>query len=1125
MTWESDQFQVRSKFEIAESVDAATAWAVGPSAAQIFYGTHFKGLDFPAGTSDDVLVAELAAPPGDFTGLEYLVTTDGLTVNFDCDILPITNGTQADIPWESILAPFWVANITIPGCHIQGVTLAEGPDHDYFHDPHATQDYQAQFVVYPCNLDLDFSRDPLETAKQQNMVANTSADQRVFMSVADLRYSPEILKDDKPPTSEYMYLHGVTAVLCTPSYTLSQYDVQRASAINGSAIAEKAAVGRRRDQGSQIEGLPPAALAMATEYGTSQWYLGTGGRDYKLSEEVPTFFQLMEMLSGDDTIGAYMDADHMIDVGSRVFKGIGTQVLSEIGTRPHNGTITGRITYTENRLVVKGLSTGFMCSFLALLAFLSIGMVFVRPHSATPSHPGSVASAAALLASSPRFCETLIHSEAAHLAHIHTRLDKFRFQSVIGTGPEPTFSIEPIQLQEGQSFYRPPDDGMENISWWRPMSSTTWFLSLAIALPLILIALLQVIQHLSDTNNGFVNITDSGATPLITYIPAAVALGVAGLYGALAFMAAVFSPFATLKRGRATPQRSIYMNLVGKLLPNAAALSIKARYFAVLAALLGSFLGEFLPILVSGLYTTEDTVQKHDVTVHQQDAFNFENSALSVEDNQASAIDSLVEYLTLGSPLWTYNSLVFNHFGQSNVSIQNSSATSTTLRATVPAVRAKLNCSVVSEESRRMTYINTDQEENEESSLPGSGKIYEPRPGYVLVGFNTTFDGPSICERFPRSNKSDVTWMQYYWLPYDNSPGYIGEATTMIYEPGFLIGDGAADTDPDSGEFGANGFSTGGYGCPTFAVTLGEARAVSTRVSSNVTSWNVEYELSTIMCYQNVEQVETKTTWELPQYNFDKSNPPEPDNSTTKLLKTAAGSERFEFTVNAWLEGLSNSVYNLTIPGPDNSNRDVNNLDEFITAAITSKDGRPLEDLLGIENIQNLTEVSNILYGTYMAQAINANMRSTNSSSSSKRSRFSKRSGLPSYPGTVTMPGPQRLHQIHDNAIALQVMLGAMVACAVVTRLLLQVREVLPHNPCSIAGTATMLVGGDMVTRRAMPAGSEWKSDRELRRDGVLADGLYSLRRWEQGEKHMLGRTWYGIDREHTEHTEHTQQG
>ncbi|KAH7140774.1 hypothetical protein EDB81DRAFT_655305 [Dactylonectria macrodidyma] len=1098
VTKESNDFSVKGQFKI-DDPENDQGLKIGPAASQLYYGIHFQGLDYPTGTSEDTLLPLFQLPDHTDSDLNYTVTTEGMKIDLDCEVLPITNGTQTSMPWYSVLGSFFVANITTPECNISGITVGVGPDHNYYHQPNASQNYQGQFKVYPCNIDWDFSTQYIESADtpEYDMVYNTSADQRVVLSMADLRFSPSKSSGTAP---RYIYVNELKVALCKPSYNLQPFRVQSSSVLNGTSQAVLSSAASPSEK--LVKGLPASTLAMGVYRSAGLFYLGTGGDDYVLSEQVPTFFQLMSMLNSNSPLSSFLDPQLLVETGKSVFKGIATQALRQLVLKPADQQLAGSITYTEDRLHVKSLSTGFICTFLAILTLLAIGMLFVRPHSVIPREPGSIAATATMLAASPPLQQTVMYMGTSRRSQIRKRLEAFNFRSAIIPGPQPTLMIEPIPHSKEASL-EGPEPAEQAISWWRPMSGYPWFLALAIGLPLLLIVALEIVQHFSDKNSGFMKIGPSDVAAFATYIPAAVVLGVASMYTALELMAAVFAPYDALRRGKASADRSIHLNLVGKLLPHAAFLSLKTRHFAVLVALAANFVGGFLTIVVSGLYSVVDIPHVAELTIYQADTFNLNDVDISLEDGQASAIDSLIEYLDLSYPQWTYEGLTFNRFRVRDAAVSSSSSQAP-LVVEVPATRASLNCTTIPSESRQVSIIYGDQDGNSMSSLPGGSSFYSPRPGYIYAGFNTTLDYSEWCETPPSENSTAAFWMQYFWLPYDLSPAYVGKASIIQWSSSGILADGALDTDPTSGTgMGVNGLTTGGFGCPTFAVTLGSARATERNRVGNTTEWDFEHDFGTLLCYQNIEEVNTNLTWTLPGFDLAGASTPKPDESTAKTLKTSSGSERFEFAPNAWLLGLSDSVFNRTIAGPDNSSYLYNDVDSFVRALVYGKNGQPLDELLGSNNTDNLTTISNDLYKAYMAQAISLNMRKNNTAADSK---------LPSFTGTLSTTGHQRLRQNRPSKIALQVMLALMVACAVGMTLLIRIREVLPHNPCSIAGTATLLAGSEMASTRIIPPCAEWRNDKELKILGVFEQYVYALTWWVEYGGDRSSKQRYGVD-------------
>ncbi len=76
-----------------------------------------------------------------------------------------------------------------------------------------------------------------------------------------------------------------------------------------------------------------------------------------------------------------------------------------------------------------------------------------------------------------------------------------------------------------------------------------------------------------------------------------------------------------------------------------------------------------------------------------------------------------------------------------------------------------------------------------------------------------------------------------------------------------------------------------------------------------------------------------------------------------------------------------------------------------------------------------------------------------------------------------------------------------MFICAVVSMISVNVRRLLPHNPCTIAGVARFFAHSSILIEEIIPPGSEFLDEKELRKHGILEHGLYSLGYWDGGEK------------------------
>lgn len=300
------------------------------------------------------------------------------------------------------------------------------------------------------------------------------------------------------------------------------------------------------------------------------------------------------------------------------------------------------------------------------------------------------------------------------------------------------------------------------------------------------------------------------------------------------------------------------------------------------------------------------------------------------------------------------------------------------------------------------------------------------------------------------------------------------------------------------------------WGCPSLAFTLGTIafQADPKNTTSILTDpyvrnkthlWanlTVDADVTTLVCLQNVQSVETNITLEYPELSISTHAPPQPDELTVKWLKNTTSVKdgtAFQFAPNSMLLSLNNPNGPLSDPW-----RQTDDADRFTQALVyiaQKEENLTLQDLSGMENAVNLEKMAQKLYGRYMAQAFSSNMRVSiehsisditltdapwTPQSSNLTSEVHARSKLP-YPAGSTpikrrdnnyemLPAVLtrtdaniRMVQNKSPKIALQAMLGFMVAGVILARYLLRTRELLPHEPYSIAGRAILAANGNIL--------------------------------------------------------------
>ncbi|KAK3984762.1 hypothetical protein QBC44DRAFT_385482 [Cladorrhinum sp. PSN332] len=189
------------------------------------------------------------------------------------------------------------------------------------------------------------------------------------------------------------------------------------------------------------------------------------------------------------------------------------------------------------------------------------------------------------------------------------------------------------------------------------------------------------------------------------------------------------------------------------------------------------------------------------------------------------------------------------------------------------------------------------------------------------------------------------------------------------------------------------------------------------------------------------------------------------------------------------------------------------------------RNGTPIADMVGPENVNRLMDTLETTYQIIMAQILSNSRRPAQGSAlvTTKATRNDNAStneqGHLPYEGvlTVQQPGRLRLHQNLISTRILEGLLGFMFCCVVLTYALLRhTRSLLPKNPCSIAAVASLLAGSVLLD--TIPEGSEWLSDEEVRKAEIFEGKLFTMGWWETKNEdgEVTGRR-FGIDFEYSE--------
>ena len=214
-------------------------------------------------------------------------------------------------------------------------------------------------------------------------------------------------------------------------------------------------------------------------------------------------------------------------------------------------------------------------------------------------------------------------------------------------------------------------------------------------------------------------------------------------------------------------------------------------------------------------------------------------------------------------------------------------------------------------------------------------------------------------------------------------------------------------------------------------------------------------------CNDTMEQVDVEVTFTLPDFIIDPNQPPIADSSTATYFSTP-DILSFDGSLHGGLIGT-----NPTAP---------NGTDTYFAVLVGGKNGFPISELADPAFDDTIAARIRNQNGLIRAQEYNTQGRIAASGEVAAR----KLSGM------ATDSYRTRLVQTIVSTRVVQCLLGVMGVLAIISYFSMDSRQVLPKNPCSIAGVASMLVDSEILKDDTILALAWLESDRKLRKAGIL---------------------------------------
>ena len=246
--------------------------------------------------------------------------------------------------------------------------------------------------------------------------------------------------------------------------------------------------------------------------------------------------------------------------------------------------------------------------------------------------------------------------------------------------------------------------------------------------------------------------------------------------------------------------------------------------------------------------------------------------------------------------------------------------------------------------------------------------------------------------------------------------------------------------------------------------------------------------IAALSCTEHLEEVQAAVTFDYPSLTVSSEPLPMVLEETSRYFSNAT-------LVTPYTEGFR--VWPAIRPQPENEAPEP--LDAFFASLIDSRYGIPENYLTQAEHDQQVIEAIKFQHGVIRAQQFATGL--TINANSSSAYGFGGRT----FNATAINPGVFRLVADPISSRILEALLAFMTLCIFLHCYLFDAREVLPHNPCSIAAMMSLLV--DSQHLRELAASGEREST-----VAAKAETEKSTRKWRLG--------WFYESLEHGEKDE-----
>lgn len=794
------------------------------------------------------------------------------------------------------------------------------------------------------------------------------------------------------------------------------------------------------------------------------------------------------------------DEQNMKNSLSKTLAGLASSFAIDLYTAPTNVTTDAAGTFSEVRLRIKVAPLITIVAALIILSLLSL-LIGLLGDTINPGLHDTWAGHARVLTSSRELRSLLLPLNIVSTRTMTRALGTFRFKMVHGRS---------ICIEDRGSSSRVTSDVHGRGEGWTPLAARWYMLTVAFLLPVIAIILVEVLWQVSIKHDGVLSISDAGSVKAyaIRYASTLTALWIATIFNNLDFAIAVLAPFSALVSRKATLNKVAQSYFIGSLPPVALYHALINGQFGASLSMIATIIGSVLTIVTSGFWYDAISLHGQEVSISRGSFWDVDWDA-SAGDAGAGVRFNDIQHGAVAPSIKVWSDFVLPDL---STPVQQDALSSTSgspldisgnnFAFMIPALRPRTNCEAVDRSGLRFV-----PKESEDATTFGISALVALPDHCVEAG--STNRTLKITSYFPSRDifegESDIAWYgKFSDLTLEQSLVRLVNATPPITnDPTNLTLDHA--------------------GCPTMSLTFGYTSIPS------MPDEDLADKAVVLLCYQQIEQVPLTATFigDPARLRLSSEHPPVPDEAKAiYLTRQGSTSPYFDYNItHSLFDNLRTFSTSLPI-----------HVDVLLNVLIVGPNGTGVDAIRPPAGSGRLIRAVERLFTVYMLEAIDLNMR--------RRTADAERpADQPALLyGTMTS-SHLRFKVDRASKIGLEVMLAVMVVLEGGALALLQLRGVLPQNPCSLASSMALVAGSrfcddleaesipkegnekgvenisakervslggwNVRNSAAVPAGSEREAAvvAEDGRGGYVEEMEAALAEGKQG-----GETWFGID-------------